>query len=26
VADLHARGAQGDYFFCANRFMFVAVK
>ena len=26
VADIHARGADGDYFFCVNRFMFIAVK
>ena len=26
VADIHARTAEGDYFFCVNRFMFVAVK
>jgi ubiquinone/menaquinone biosynthesis C-methylase UbiE len=26
VADIHARGQDGDYFFCVNRFMFIAVK
>lgn len=26
VADLHSRGRDGEYFFCTNRFMFVAVK
>jgi arsenite methyltransferase len=26
VADVHARGQDGDYFFCLNRFMFVATK
>jgi ubiquinone/menaquinone biosynthesis C-methylase UbiE len=26
VADIHARTNEGDYFFCTNRFMFVAVK
>ena len=26
AADIHARGNDGDYFFCVNRFMFVAVK
>jgi ubiquinone/menaquinone biosynthesis C-methylase UbiE len=26
VDGVHARGAAGDYFFCVNRFMFIAVK
>jgi hypothetical protein len=26
VADIHTRTNDGDYFFCVNRFMFVAVK
>jgi hypothetical protein len=26
VADMHTRTNDGDYFFCTNRFMFVAVK
>jgi arsenite methyltransferase len=26
VADMHSRTSDGEYFFCANRFMFVAVK
>jgi arsenite methyltransferase len=26
VADIHARGNDGDYFFCLNRFMFIATK
>ena len=26
VADIHSRTAEGDYFFCVNRFMFIAVK
>ena len=26
VADIHARVNEGDYFFCVNRFMFIAVK
>jgi ubiquinone/menaquinone biosynthesis C-methylase UbiE len=26
VADVHARSTEGDYFFCTNRFMFIAVK
>ena len=26
VAEVHARGRAGDYFFCANRFMFIATK